>query len=117
MKNRQLKHVLAENVRVACHKFDINTVELCKRSGGSPAAIKMLMNADKQPTLETVEAVAEGLAIEPWILFMDRMTDDMIGEHRTPDLVRKFANCSPDLKDSIMEYVDKMAELNKFRKS
>lgn len=117
MKNRQLKHVLAENVRVVCNRFDINTVELCRRSGGSPAAINMLMNADKQPTLETVEAVAEGLGIEPWILFMDKMTDNMIGDEKAPELVRKFANCSPELKASIMEYVDKMAELHELRKS
>jgi len=117
LNNRQLKHILAENVRIACRKFDINTLELCRRSGVSPAEISLLMNADKQPTLATVEAVAEGLGIEAWVLFVDHMTDQMIGDNQLPGLVREFSGCGPDLKESILEYVTKIAELDALRKA
>jgi len=120
MKNKELKQILAENVRIACQKFEINAIELCRRSGVAPSEISLLMNADKQPRLETVEAVAEGLGIAPWILFMDHMTDKMIGEERVQDvqeIVRTFARCSPDIKDSIIDRVRKLAELDDLRKS
>jgi hypothetical protein len=43
-------------------------------------------------------------------------TDNMIGEKRTSELMRKFSNCPADLKDSIMDYADKMVGLGERHK-
>ena len=115
MKNKKLRQILAENMRTVCREFEVNTVELCKRSGASPSAINKLMSVDKQPKLETVEAAAEALGIESWMLFVNDLRANMIGDDRLHGMVRKFAKCSPELKDSIVDYVNKMSELNELR--
>ncbi|PID43619.1 MAG: hypothetical protein CSA52_02610 [Gammaproteobacteria bacterium] len=116
MKNKKLKKIVAGNIRTACKKNNVNSVELCKRSGKSPSSIARLMQAEAEPRLDMIEAVAGALDIDPWILFSDRMTEAMLTEERLPELARNFSKCSPDLKDSIMTYVAQMVELDKLRK-
>ncbi len=116
MKKRRLNQIIAENVRTVCKKFNVNTVELCKKTGKSPSSISKLINANIEPKLDTVEAVAEGLDIEPWLLFIDHLNESMLTEERLTKLVNNFCACSPELRDTIMDYVNHMVELEDLRK-
>jgi hypothetical protein len=67
-----LRAVVASNVRRHMARQVMGAVKLGKDSGVGRRTINRLLSCETSPTLDTIEAVAKTLGVDPWELVIDR---------------------------------------------
>lgn len=57
-------------IRSARERAGLSQADLAKRSGRSQSSLSMIESGRRRPTIETVEAVANGLGVSPLVVYL-----------------------------------------------
>lgn len=113
-----MKSVLTDNLARFCKAHDWTTYSLNKVFGMSnKTASRLLGEADSQnPTLKSIEFLAEKLDIPYWQIFFPDCPSARLGDKEIEGAIRQLLSLPDDMRERIARMINEQSELDRLRK-
>lgn len=98
--------ILAASLRKLVDRFDGSQVELSKVAGVPQKTISRALNEENAATLDTLNDLAIGLAIEPWQL----LAPDGLVAPGDQELIKQLHSLPPEVQITIRDLVASLAK-------
>lgn len=105
---KDMKDHLAENISHLMDERGIKPQSLAKASGMGYRSVYRVIRAEGNPTLDLLSAIADGLKVPLWILFLDKRLS-LSDARMTAGLVGKFYALSPENRDLAINMISALS--------
>lgn len=95
------KEILAGNLRMLMRREKLTARKLAGKADIAPATMSKIMNLRSAANLDTLNSLAKALNVEPWMLILDNLSEDMVTGSGLRSMMRSYHSATPGGREMI----------------